>query len=405
MKAAAGIGKGRRMDLNKNNIKKIIFIIAIGLLMLWTVINYKSVLSFANYILWLINPLIVGLAIAFILNVCVRRIEKRFFVIPDQKCGRIWKCVRRPLSVLISLGIVAGIIVVILTMIVPEIKNASQMLMTDFPSYWQDLQRIIDDITDQYGMESFMLPSLEFNEKLFEDALKMLFKTDFSANTLGSAIDMTSSVIDVTASIVTAVFNSIMGFVFAIYMLLRKETLARQAKQITYAFLPRKAADEALYIGRLSNEMFSHFVTGQCTEAVIIGLLCLLGMSILKMPYATMISILVGFTALIPVFGAFIGTAAGAFLILMVQPIKALWFVLFIIVLQQVEGNVIYPRVVGSSIGLPALWVMLAVLVGGTAGGVLGMLISVPLSSVIYCLIGRAAKMRLSEKKISVDDL
>ncbi len=393
------------MELNKNNTKKIIFIIAMTLLMLWAVINSETVFEFAQYLLWLINPLIVGVAVAFILNVCVRSIEKRLFKWLDRQHGKIWPKIRRPISILLSLGIVTGIFVIVVTMIVPEVRNAAEMLIDEFPDYWNNLQKLLDDVTEQLGVEAIILPSLEFNEELFEEAVNLFFKTDLSSNVFDKALDMTTSVLNVTVSVIGVVFNTIMGFVFAIYMLLRKESLARQAKQIIYAFFPKKVADEMLYIGRLSNNMFSRFITGQCTEAVIIGLLCLAGMSIMKMPYAPMISVLVGFTALIPVFGAFIGTAIGAFLILMISPVKAFWFVIFIIVLQQVEGNLIYPKVVGSSIGLPALWVMLAVLVGGSAGGILGMLISVPISAVLYCLIGRIAKSRLKEKNISVDSL
>ena len=397
--------RGTKMELNKNNTKKIIFIIAMTLLMLWAVINSETVFEFAQYLLWLINPLIVGVAVAFILNVCVRSIEKRLFKWLDRQHGKIWTKIRRPISILLSLGIVTGIFVIVVTMIVPEVRNAAEMLIDEFPDYWNNLQKLLDDVTEQLGVEAIILPSLEFNEELFEEAVNLFFKTDLSSNVFDKALDMTTSVLNVTVSVIGVVFNTIMGFVFAIYMLLRKESLARQAKQIIYAFFPKKVADEMLYIGRLSNNMFSRFITGQCTEAVIIGLLCLAGMSIMKMPYAPMISVLVGFTALIPVFGAFIGTAIGAFLILMISPVKAFWFVIFIIVLQQVEGNLIYPKVVGSSIGLPALWVMLAVLVGGSAGGILGMLISVPISAVLYCLIGRIAKSRLKEKNISVDSL
>ena len=207
------------------------------------------------------------------------------------------------------------------------------------------------------------------------------------------------------ATIVTSLFNIIVGIIFAIYMLYNKEKFGIQAKKLAYGHLPKKAADELMYIGRLSNKTFGKFVTGQCTEAVIIGVLCFIGMSVFKMPYAIMVSVLVGFTALIPIFGAFIGTAIGAFLILMVSPIQAFWFIVFIIVLQQIEGHVIYPKVVGTSIGLPAIWTMLAVIVGGALGGVLGMLVGVPMSSVAYSLIKRYTNRKLEKKEIDVTDL
>jgi len=393
------------MELNKENVKKIIMILAAAFLMLWAVINYQKVFTFAKYLLILLNPLIIGIAIAFILNVCVRSIESRLFRLLDAHLGRIWNKARRPLSILLSIAFVTGIIVIITTMIVPEIRNAGKMLITEFPGYWNNLQNMINDLTARFNLEDIVLPSLDINDENVSETLKKLMHSDISDKVFNTALDMTTSVIGVTASVITVTFNSIMGMVFAVYILFRKEILARQAKQIAYAYLPRKAADEALYIARLSNTMFSKFVTGQCTEAVIIGVLCFLGMTIFKMPYAPMISVLVGFTALIPVFGAFIGTAIGAFLILMISPVKAFWFIIFIIVLQQVEGDLIYPKVVGSSIGLPGIWVMLAVIVGGSSGGVLGMLVSVPISSVLYCLIGRSAKGRLEKRNITVDNL
>ncbi len=393
------------MELNKENVKKIIMILAAAFLMLWAVINYQKVFTFAKYLLILLNPLIIGIAIAFILNVCVRSIESRLFRPLDAHLGRIWNKARRPLSILLSIAFVTGIIVIITTMIVPEIRNAGKMLITEFPGYWNNLQNMINDLTARFNLEDIVLPSLDINDENVSETLKKLMHSDISDKVFNTALDMTTSVIGVTASVITVTFNSIMGMVFAVYILFRKEILARQAKQIAYAYLPRKAADEALYIARLSNTMFSKFVTGQCTEAVIIGVLCFLGMTIFKMPYAPMISVLVGFTALIPVFGAFIGTAIGAFLILMISPVKAFWFIIFIIVLQQVEGDLIYPKVVGSSIGLPGIWVMLAVIVGGSSGGVLGMLVSVPISSVLYCLIGRSAKGRLEKRNITVDNL
>lgn len=393
------------MELNKDNIKKIIFIIAMAFLMFWAVINYEKVVVFMGYLMWLLNPLIIGIAIAFILNVCVRGIENRLFGPLDSRLGRVWGRLRRPLSILLSIGIVTGIIVILTTMIVPEVKNAGKMLIDEFPGYWEHLQSMINDVTTRYNLDEIVLPSLEINEESVTKAVKDFMKSDISDDVFNTAIGMTTSVIGATASVISTVFNVVMGIVFAIYILLRKETLSRQAKQITYAFLPRKAADEALYIARLSNTMFSRFVTGQCTEAVIIGALCFIGMTVFKMPYAPMIAVLVGFTALIPVFGAFIGTGIGAFLILMISPVKAFWFIIFIIVLQQLEGDLIYPKVVGSSLGLPGIWVMLAVLVGGSSGGVLGMLISVPISSIAYCLVGRYTKSRLIKKNITVDNL
>ena len=204
----------------------------------------------------------------------------------------------------------------------------------------------------------------------------------------------------VAGSIVTAVMNFVIAFAFSIYILAQKETLKRQSMKVLTAVMKPEKLDKLLNLLRLANKTFTNFITGQLTEAVIIGVLCFIGMTIFRMPYAPAISVLVGFTALIPVFGAFIGTAVGAFLILLVKPIQAVWFVIFIIVLQQFEGNLIYPKVVGKSVGLPGIWVLVAVTVGGNAMGVMGMLISVPLCSVLYAVSREAVNNKLKMKRI-----
>ena len=196
-----------------------------------------------------------------------------------------------------------------------------------------------------------------------------------------------------------------MAFVFAIYLLSSKEKLARQMRRLLYAYLPEPKADRIIYIGNLTRKTFYQFVTGQMLEAVIIGLMCFIGMLILKIPFAPIASILVFITSFIPLFVAFIGTGLAAFIILMASPIKALWFIIFIIVLQQFEGNVIYPRLMGRSIGLPAIWILFAVTMGGAAFGIAGMLLAVPLVSIIYTLLKEAVNARLEQKEISDEKL
>lgn len=216
----------------------------------------------------------------------------------------------------------------------------------------------------------------------------------------GSAVFNTT--LGITSSIVGGVMNLVLSLVFSIYLLLQKEQLGAQLKNVMLAFLPPQRVEKILSVGRLSNRIFSKFVSGQCTEAVILGLLCFTGMSIFSMPYAMMISVVVGVTALIPMFGAFIGAGIGAFLILMVDPMQAFWFLIYIVVLQQLEGNLIYPRVVGKSVGLPGLWVLVAVTIGGNLWGVMGILLSVPLCSVVYSLFRQLVRDRLKKKHVPV---
>jgi len=207
-----------------------------------------------------------------------------------------------------------------------------------------------------------------------------------------------------TSSLFGGIVDLVLGFVFSMYVLSQKEKLGSNVKKVMNTFLPQKRVGQVTEIIAISDKAFSNFITGQLTEALIIGALCFIGMVAFNMPYALTISVLVGFTALIPVFGAFIGTAIGAFLILMVSPIKAVWFIVFIIVLQQIEGNFIYPKVVGKSVGLPGIWVLTAVTIGNGMFGLLGMIVAVPTFSVLYTLLKKVVDNKTKKQKITVDN-
>jgi predicted PurR-regulated permease PerM len=218
---------------------------------------------------------------------------------------------------------------------------------------------------------------------------------------LKSGSNMLQSTFSVASSIFGGMIDFFLGFVFSVYILAQKEKLGSQLRKLLYAFLPEKAADKTLSIGSLAETTFSRFLSGQCLEAVILGLLFFIAMSIFRFPYALMISVLIGFTALIPIFGALIGCVIGAFLILIMNPVTALWFILMFIIIQQIEGNFIYPHVVGGSVGLPSMWVLVAVTIGGSSFGVAGMLIFIPMTSVIYTLLREATNHRLRQRSIS----
>ncbi|MEG1850041.1 MAG: AI-2E family transporter, partial [Oscillospiraceae bacterium] len=224
----------------------------------------------------------------------------------------------------------------------------------------------------------------------------------FLQNDMGNLL---GSTVGVVASVFSGIFHGAMGFVFAVYLLLQKETLCRQCRKFVYAFFPMRWADSAVRVCLLSNRVFSSFLSGQCAEAVILGSMFFLAMSVTGFPYALMIGVLVGFTALIPIFGAFIGCGIGAFLIVMVSPVRAFWFIMLFLILQQLEGNFIYPKVVGGSVGLPSMWVLLAVTIGGSAMGIIGMLVFIPLVSVLYALLREAVNQRLAARALPADKL
>lgn len=377
-----------KLELNKRSVKRILLIITFTVLLIWGVYNHKQLGEILLGLYSLISPFVIGLCIAYIVNVLLRPIENLWMKLLNKRKGKWPEKLKRPLCLLLTILLVIGIILAIVLIIMPELRDSVASLIDMIPSYAEEVQRwwvSLSTFLDKYSID---LPEFDFKPDKLIDILKdggtVLFNTTAS----------------VAGSIVTAVMNFVIAFAFSIYILAQKETLKRQSMKVLTAVMKPEKLDKLLNLLRLANKTFTNFITGQLTEAVIIGALCFIGMTIFRMPYAPAISVLVGFTALIPVFGAFIGTAVGAFLILLVKPIQAVWFVIFIIVLQQFEGNLIYPKVVGKSVGLPGIWVLVAVTVGGNAMGVMGMLISVPLCSVLYAVSREAVNNKLKIKRI-----
>lgn len=387
------------MELNKSNIKKILLIITFTVLLFCAVLNLGAVLGFIHILFGFVEPFLIGLAIAFIVNVPMRFIEDKLFRFPagETRGRRILQKLRRPLSLIVTVIFVLGVIALVMFLIIPELARTFGVLAESFPYFVDDVQMWARQFSDRLPQINEWLAGLELNWNKLGDALM-----DFIQNGAGNVI---GSTVNAATSLFNGIFKAVLALIFAFYVLMRKEKLSSQARRILYAYLPEARADKLLSVLALSNRTFAGFLSGQCTEAVILGTLCFIGMSIFRFPYALMISVLVGFTALIPVFGAFIGVAIGAFLILMQSPMQALWFVVFFIVLQQLEGNIIYPRVVGTSVGLPSLWVLVAVTLGGSTMGIVGMLAFIPLFAVLYTLFGEIVTRRLEKRSIAKDKL
>ncbi len=378
------------MKLDKKQIKTILLLITFAVVLFVVLQNFKTVLDIILFILALFMPFILGICIAFVLNVLLKLIEEKWFAKLNKRNNKVWNKIKRPICLILTLLIVFGFLVFLLFLIIPELKNAVTIFIDNIPIYQEKLL----DLANKLNLSSDTIESIKNGWNNLWESLFGYFKNnskDFALMTLG-----------VTTSIVSGVANFVLGIVFAIYMLIDKEKLLFQTKKVLYAFISQKKMDKVLEVGSVSNRVFSKFITGQFTEAVIIGVLCFIGMLILGLPYASTISVLVGFTALIPVFGAFIGTAIGAILIFVVDPLGALIFIIYIIILQQLEGNLIYPKVVGTSVGLPGIWVMLAVIIGGALYGIVGMLISVPICSIIYVLLAKTVNKKLAKSKINL---
>lgn len=380
------------LPLNKRLLKYVFWITLIIAVAYTAVTQPQKIGSVISGAISLLSPFIIGFCMAYVVNLLLRPLERFWMWIWHKaKRQKIVSKIKRPLCLTLSFLIVLGVIFAIVFMIIPALKDTVVSFANKVPQYAKTVEGWYYAIVDFFENYNFELPEISLDIDKVTD-----FAKNIISNYGSSVLDTT---VNVTASIVSAVVDIVLGFVFAIYLLAQKEKLGNQIRRTVTAILGPERSKRVVDFTALTNSVFTKFVTGQFTEACIIGVLCFIGMSIFKMPYAGIISILVGFTALVPIFGAFIGTGIGAFLILLENPIKAVWFVVFIIVLQQLEGNLIYPRVVGKSVGLPGIWVLAAVTVGGGLFGVLGMLFSVPICSVLYVLFRNFVNKKNQEYK------
>ncbi len=348
-------------------------------------INYQKVLGVLGNCVSMISPFLLGGTIAFILNVPMRAIECHT---PARRMKRF----KRPLSLGLAIIGVAGVLALVVFVVGPQLVETVMSLQKSIPAFFETIQRQAEDLFARYPEVVDYIESVDIDwEQIGKDVMGFLSS---------GAGTMLSSTFNMAVSIVSGVTSFCIGFVFAIYVLLQKETLARQIKKLCKAYLPERVCQKALGIAVLTEKTFSNFLAGQCMEAVILGTMFFITLTVLKIPYALLIGVLIAFTALIPIFGAFVGCAVGTFLILMVNPVQALVFLVVFQILQQIEGNLIYPHVVGGSVGLPSIWVLVAVTIGGSAMGVVGMLVFIPLCSVLYALLREAATGRLEKKEI-----
>ncbi|CEQ15512.1 AI-2E family transporter [Paraclostridium sordellii] len=369
----------------KNQILISTYIVVLAFLLL----NINSVLKILGQSLSVFKPFIIGIAIAFLINIPMKCFEKKL-ITPLLKKSRLKnsKIFARILSLLLTLIILFVLISSFVNFVIPQLVKSTSSLVSGVPQYIDTLQSYATNYFSHIKLSDSMHTNiLSGMEKLSNFVVK--FANYFISNILG-----------ITFSITSAITNFLIGFIIAIYILLSKEKLLIQCKKVTYAFLSEKNANRAIDVSHLVCHKFSRFIAGQCTDGVILGTLCFIGMSIFKMPYALLVSTLIAIADLIPIFGTFIGTAIAAFIIFMVKPITALYFIIMIVVIQQIEGNLVYPFVVGNSIGLSSFWILVPIFVGSSTFGVLGIIIGVPLFSVIYTLASGYINNRLEDKNI-----
>ncbi len=381
-----------KFPLNKNTLKFVLAVITFTLLLSWGLNHTAAFEKVTDNILGLFSPFILGACIAFIINTILRPIEKLWNKISKKINNNFFDKAKRPVCLTLSVLVVFGSIFAILFMIIPQIVDTITSFANKLPDYIKNVSGLVDKVYAFFANHNISLPTISFNWSKVGNFLNK-FLDDYADSFINTTVEFTTS-------IVKAIVNFIIAIFFSLYLLAKKERVAKHMSRLVYSVRPKEKAAKIIKFARFVSDTFTKFVTGQLIEAVVIGVLCLIGMLILKLPYAAVVSVLIGFTALIPVFGAFIGTGIGAFFILLEDPMKALWFVIFIIVLQQIETNLIYPKVVGKTVGLPGVLVLVSVTIGGGAFGITGMLFSVPICTVLYCTFKEFTERRLKNKEI-----
>lgn len=373
--------------LQNNEMKKYIKITVIWAIACLIVIYFTNIMKACTVLLSAFSSLIIGGIIAYILNILLVKLERIYF---PKSSKKIVQKSRRAVCVILSIMILIFGCTLFIYVVVPELISSFNLIFNKIPLLYENFIKWVISHSDE-------LPSLQKSLKTlnidWDSTSKKVF--NFISSGTGSII---TSIASFVAGFIGVIVQFVIGFIFAIYLLFNKEKIQRQLTMIITAHFSEKKCNKLMYVLRTIHHTFSHFIGGQCTEAVILGSLCAIGMLIFRLPYAVMTGTVIGVLSLIPIIGAYIGVAIGVFMIATVNPVKAVFFIIYIAILQQIEGNLIYPRVVGKSIGLPGIYVFVAVIVGGGTMGIPGILMGVPVAATLYKLIGDHTKSKLNEK-------
>lgn len=380
--------------IRDEKIKNYFLLITYAIVLAYVFLNLDTVWNVVVTIIDLIKPFIIGICIAFVLNIPMKFFEEKVVGKLTKEKSKL----KRPLSLIITIVVLVGLIIGLMTFVIPQLAESCSTLVKNVPEYVDSL-------------EKFMNKNINSKELLSSDVIEEVYNKILSMGQniikiIGQvAGTIVSHALDITMGVTSTIINIVMAFIVSIYILLSKEKLFNQIKKILYAYMKKENVIKFLKVSKIANIKFTNFVRSQVIEACILGVLCFIGMTICSMPYALLISTIIGVTALVPIFGAFVGAILSAFIVLMVSPIKVILFAVIFVVIQQIEGNLIYPFVVGNSIGLSALWVLFAITVGGNAFGVVGMLIGVPLFGVLYTLISITTNKRLEKRNINIEEI
>ncbi|MBE6959588.1 MAG: AI-2E family transporter [Ruminococcaceae bacterium] len=382
------------MEINKKTLRYIFLGAAGCILLYWLLHETERIRAVWMAVSNVLSPFVTGAAIAFVLNVPMRAIERPLKGIKKQG-------LRRAVAIVLTLLAVGLVLTGVVYLLVPQLIMTIESLIDTIPGFFTKVQTnvtsFLNNNPDLFAWLQANTDIENFNwQNLIEKVVAVL------SNGVSTVVDMVKNAI---VGLSTGIFNAVLSIVFALYCLSRKEILARQGRRLVYSILPEPKGDEVIRVLRMTNSSFSNFISGQCLEALILGALFAVFMLIFNMPYVPLISVIIAVTALVPIVGAFVGCIVGAFFILMVDPQLAFWFVIMFLILQQLENNLIYPRVVGSSIGLPGMWVLLAVAIGGDLMGVGGMLLMIPLAAVVYTLLREFTEKQLEKRGVPQEKL
>lgn len=381
------------MELNSKNIKKLLLLIFCGALFFTALQNIGGTVNVLKKIISFFSPVIAALCIAFVLNVLLCALEEKVFAFMKRSKKNLVVRLQRPLCIVLTYLIALGLVVLLIWVIIPDIIDTVTQLAEKMPTLVLQARNRIEAMLNRFNLAQVDLPDIKINWSKTADII-----VDWLSGSTGKIF---GDAVDITASVFSGVFDTLFSFVISVYILAQKERISCFVKRMLDAFIPEKTTKLVYHIAYRTYDSFSCFIGGQLTEALILGVLCFVGMLIFRFPNALIISVLICVTSLVPIVGATVGVVVGFLLIVISNPLKALLFVIFFLILQQIEGNLIYPRVVGKAVGLPGVIVVSAVMVGGNIGGVLGSLVAVPTSAVLFVLLKEAIDSALSRKSVS----
>lgn len=386
------------MELDKNTIRKISGVIILLFIIYIGINHLEGIVGILQYVYELVFPFILGGCIAFVLNIPMTFFNKNLSKVKSKGIGKLICKGDRAISLILSCIMVIGIVALALYIIIPSIIDTFKILPQTFQSSSVTFKQWIENNSWISSNIANFINSMQVSwDSIFNSAVNYIKST-----VINGASSMMTVTIGMAATFASGIFDFVLGFVFAIYILLQKETLGKQCKKILYAFLNKEHADLILEVAELTSKTFSNFVSGQCFESAILGIMFFLTMTILKVPYALVGSVFIAFTAIVPIIGSIIGFVFVEFLIVMADPTKALLFLIVYIIIKQIEDNFIYPRIVGNSVGLPSIWVLFVITVGGKLMGIAGMIIFIPLCSVAYVLFREEVYKKLKKKEIDI---